>query len=248
MGDSSKDLLRAEDAAKLWGVTETTVYAWIRERRLSCFQRGADGVLVASRGDIRAARVMRPHELRGKGIDDALLDRALRKRIVASPDGRYSLGDLDAILAFGAAARFGPPKLDGPVRHQSGFTSKPFAWNEELQRAFVLSGAHPPELPEGYFEVPGEPRLITPANVFLYTLHGPVPNRPTARYVRRSAGYEVRDGELRWYEEDDRFAILEEGETMEPEWVASNQAFRHAEVRMQHETYVRRRRRRRGAS
>jgi excisionase family DNA binding protein len=237
MEDGSKDLLRVEDAAKLWGVTDSTVYQWIREHRLTCFQPGPDGVLVAPRHAIRAARVMRPREVRGKGVDDDVLKRALRKKIVSSPDGRYCLSDVDAILGAANAV--------GPVRRQSGFAAKAFEWNEELEMAWVRRGAHPEQLPDGYFDVPGDPRFVQPANVFLYTAHGAVPDRPNARYVRRSAGYEQRDSELRWCEEDDRFDILDDGEPMKPEWAASSLAFRHAEQRMKRETYRRRRRRQR---
>jgi hypothetical protein len=181
---------------------------------------------------------MRRREVRAKGIDDGLLQRALRRRVVSSPDGRYSLNDVDAIRAFGGAAG-ATPEPAGPVRRQSGFVTKPFVWNVELEEAWVRRGAHPAELPDGYFQVPGEPRLVTPANVFQYTVHGPVPTRPTARYVRRSAGYELRDGRLRWFDQDDRFAVLEEGEPMQPEWVTSNRDFLHAVDEMKRETYRR---------
>ncbi len=240
------DLLGVAEAAALLGVTKRTVFRWIHEGALACFKRSPQGWQAATRDEIRAARVLRPQNLRDKGIHDELLDRALRRRIVSSPDGRYSLNDVEAILAFGAAAK-PTPNPAGPVRRQSGFVIKAFEWNEEMEEAHVQAGASVEKLPDGYFEVEGDPPLLTPPNVFLHEVTSePVPGRPGARFVRRLSGYELGDdGVLRWCEQNDRFDILEPGESLKPEQVASNRKYYLQMWRMKRETYRRRRRLRR---
>jgi hypothetical protein len=118
------------------------------------------------------------------------------------------------------------------VRRQSGLVGKCIAWTAADEIAWVQHGADPAELPDGYFELPKSPRFIAPAGVWKYTLlDANVPGRPGARYVRRSAGYEHRDGRLAWREENDRFAVLGENEPMKDEWTDSNRDYRIAEER-----------------
>jgi hypothetical protein len=118
------------------------------------------------------------------------------------------------------------------VRRQSGLVRKCVAWTVRDELAWVERGADPAELPDGYFELPRSPRFIASAGIWKYTVvDAPVPDRPRARYVRRTAGYELRGGQLVWCEENDRFAVLDENEPMKQEWTDSNREHRIAEER-----------------
>jgi hypothetical protein len=238
MTGRGSNLVTVEQAAQLWRVAARSVYNWIDAGLLTCFERGPDGPLVATRDGVRRAQVLRKNEVRNLGVDQKLLSRALRTNVVSGRDGRFSLEDVEAVLALGGAAE-APMQTVAPVRRQSGFAVRAFHWTQEDEVGWVACSADPAQLPDGYFDLPGPPRFIGPADVWRYTPDARVPGRPGERYVRRSAGYENRDGVLVWCEENDQFARIRAGEPMPQEWVESNRAYRLAEERWAREAYRR---------
>jgi hypothetical protein len=243
MAQGGSELVTVGVAARWWKVSRGSVYNWIREGLLTCFRAApGGGDFVAARGEVRAAAVLRKHKVRDLGIEPALLERALRTRVVTPSHGRLSLDDLDAIRAFGAGGK-APPAPSVPPPRQSGVVPKALEWNANDEAAWVERGAHPEELPDGYFDMPTAPEFIGPADLFRYTPGDPVPDRSGARYVRRSAGYERRDGRLVWCEQDDRFAVLKRGESLSREQQDSNREYRLRKARWKREVWLRKHRR-----
>jgi hypothetical protein len=223
-GESEREL-SVRDAAALWGVSRNIVYYWIKTGLVTCFRRGRAGETTASREDVLNAPVLQRREVLARGISPRLLDRAVRERIAVPIQGRFSLRDLEAIAEWP-----GTPKDDSAaphpagVRRQSGFV-RALQWNQRKEMEWVERGADPWELPPGYFDLPKPPRFIGPADLFRYTLGAPVPNKPGARYVRRSPGYERRDGKLVWCEQDDQFDKLPKNARLPQKWSDANREY-----------------------
>jgi hypothetical protein len=233
-GSPNHELLSVEEAADVWGVSRGTVYYWIRKGILTCFAaRGVgEGDTTAPRGEVFRAKVLSKRQVRARGISPALLERAIRHGVVQPSHDRFSLVDLEVIGKWTGAVSAPSALATVGVRRQSGLVRKSIAWTAADEIAWVERGADPAELPDGYFELPRSPRFIPPTGVWKYTLvDATVPDWPGARYVRRSAGYERRDGQLIWCEENDRFDVLGETESMKRGWTDSNRDYRIAEER-----------------
>ncbi len=236
------------EAAALWGVSRATVYNWIHVGLVTFFEAAQGrGEVTAARADVLAARVLGLRTLRALGIAPDDVARAERSGLVrpssARGEARLSLDDAEAILAFEAGPRLA--RGERPPPRQSGFVLKTLEARVDRERAWVARGAHPSERSDDEFDGPEPPSVIPPAGVFFYEPVDSVPDQPGARYVRRSKGYDYVDGQLEWFEDDDRFAVLRAGERPRPEWTRSNQLYRHAKRRWLAEWE--RRRRRRGA-
>jgi hypothetical protein len=231
---SGRDRVAVSEAAQLWGVTRATVYNWVRHGVIACFadaDRRRDAK--AARPDVNAAKVLRPRDLHERGVSPEILARALAAGVVAPGVGsaadRFSLDDLAVLLAFDRGERQRRSEL--PRRPISGIVPKPLADDVDGECEWVARGAEPAELSDEHFDDPKPRAVILPAGVFHYEPGDPVPGLPDARWWRRSQGYDYVDGELWWFEANDRFAILRDGEEMPREWVESNRRHRLATQR-----------------
>jgi hypothetical protein len=233
-------------AADLWKVSRGGVHYWIGRGLLPCFgQVGSTGTYAASLRDVLAAKVLLPEQIEEHGIEHAALERALAAGVVLLGEGanagRLSLNDLEMVRRFNEAASGSPPRK----RFESGVVPKPLLSRRELLLAWVEGGAHAHQLPDEFFDTPEPPEPLAPAGVFLFTIGDPVPNVPGARFIRRSRGHDRIGGKIVWCEQDDRYDVLNDGESLKPEYVDSNYLYWLADVPWVHEWSKRQRRWRR---
>lgn len=209
-------------AARLWGVSRGTAYAWHKTGRIRCFREGAFG-LEASLDDVRAEKVLPESVILGEKVTRKLLDEAIARRLVI-PDGwRFSLADRDQLREFAATAATREIRA-APERHQSGTRLiTVFDWTVDEERIWVASGADPTALPDGFWATPRPPRYVAPAGVFLYRPGHRLPEGgPRGRFVWRSTGYERRGNDVVWCHADERYARILDGEPMPAAWLESN--------------------------
>jgi hypothetical protein len=237
--DPGADLVTAIEAAAIWRVSRASVYNWIDTGILTCFVAAQGRERLARRREVLAAKVFRPRQLEVRGVSRRLLEQAIVAGLVHGEAGRFSLDDLSAVLGFGRGDRRSEATR-GPHRPVSGIRPTALQRLKEQERKWVERGADPAELPDAHILGPDLPEVIAPEGIFLFTILGPVHGQRGPRYVGRSAGYDRVDGELVWFEADDRFAILGEREPLRPEWAESNHLYRLARARVVHERWRRR--------
>jgi hypothetical protein len=190
-------------SARLWGVTRQTAHKWFRQDRLAMMRRGPRG-LEAPELAVRRAQVFSASDLIDKfKIPRETLATAERDGRVRSVDGRFSLEDLDVLR--GRLVRSPPPPSAPPKRRLTA------AERAALVEKVARGRGEACDFPDEFWDTEACPPFSPPAELFAFGLGELVPdaNRPMARWITRSAGWERDEGgDLRWVEATDRYRLL----------------------------------------
>jgi hypothetical protein len=239
-GVPEEPMLTVAQAAELMSVVYNTVHNWIREGRIEFDVRNGIKVVVLSK--LRAAKLLRESDasnhLTRQGVDsDGLIARAVARGAARPIDSRYSLEDVEAILAFHNGVWKRPESATPPekaeeaprVADDANENAVPVEPDDFLVRAarwdalkdYIKNHGDPARLPPTFWDTWDCPEFVPSAGIFRYTYWrtnhvemetrnslGPVPVLVT--FTRRSAGWILRGGRLFSVPEDELFAQNDE--------------------------------------